>query len=276
MKELRTGNTLAAISSLKEKKLLSHDEAEVFKNAYEFYRKIEHYLQLMNDKQTHTIPSDAEMLNKISSYLRYSSSKKLKEAIKKNRQAVTNIYQSIMGQEILLKENKDISEINFENKKKALQDFTFLREGKGLLGQKEFDERTISKFHSIEHQIISYLKNAINPDTALQNFVRILKHSNVPYIWYKEFTDDKFLKSLLTICEYSQKSIDLFAEDSELKELFLNRRVFELIDTKSFHQYSLKRLIFTLSVQFILGLIDHEKVSVLSLRILPAKNKRGV
>ena len=260
-RDLRIGNTLKSISILEEKSLVTSDEARVLKNAYVFYRKIEHYLQLMNDKQTHTIPSEGEMLNKISAYLGFTEVKKFKEALRENRGAVAKIYQSIMGKEVKVKTKSDISEINFENKKKAIQDFTFLREGKGLLGQKEFDERTISKFLSIENQIISYFKNAINPDIALQNFVRILKHSNVPYIWYKEFADEKFLKSLLTICEYSQKSIDLFAEDSELKELFLNRRVFEIVDTKSIQQYSLKRLTFTLSVQFILGILDHEQLS---------------
>ncbi len=261
MKDLRTGNTLKSISILYEKNLLTDEEAEVFKNAYQLYRKIEHYLQLMNDKQTHTIPSDSEMLNKISTYLGFDEVKHFKEALRENRHAVAKIYHSIMGKEVSVKVKGDISEIKFENKKKALQDFIFLREGKGLLGQKEFDERTISIFHILEPEIISYLKDAINPDVALQNFVRILKHSNVPYIWYKEFTDEKFLKSLLTICEYSQISIDLFAEDSELKELFLNRRVFEIVDTKSIQQFSLKRLIFTLSVQFILGMIDHEQLS---------------
>ena len=260
-KDLRIGNTLKSISILEEKNLLTNEEAEIFKNAYRYYRKIEHYLQLMNDKQTHTIPSEGEILNKISAYLGFSDAKKFKEALKENRNAVSKIYHSIMGKEVKVKGKRDITEINFDNKKKAIQDFTFLREGKGLLGQKEFDERTISKFLSIEKQIISYLKNAVNPDTALQNFVRILKHSNVPYIWYKEFTDVKFLKSLLTVCEYSQKSIDLFAEDSELKESFLNRRVFEMVDSKFIQQFSLKRLTFILSVQFILGIIDHEIIS---------------
>ena len=261
LKELQTGNTLSAIAVLEENNLLTSNEARVLRNAYQFYRKIEHYLQLMNDKQTHTLPSDGEMLNKISAYLSFADSKKFKATVDENRKAVTKIYQSIMGKEIKIKEKGDIAGINFENKKKALQDFKFLREGKGLLGKKDFDERTISAFQNIEPAIADYLKNAINPDTALQNFVRIIKHSNLPYIWYKELTDEKYLKSLLAICEYSQRSIDLFAEDKELIELFLNRRVFEKLDIKTFPQYTLKRLMFTLSVQFIVGLIDHDKVS---------------
>ena len=260
-KELRSGNTLKSIDALEAKKLLSNSEASIFKNAYIFYRKIEHYLQLMNDKQTHTIPADPEMLYKISAYLGFDNSKKFKVALKVNRENVLKIYRSIIGKEIKVKEKRDISEINFENKKKSLQDFTFLREGKGLLGQKEFDERTSTVFQIIEPAIINYLKNAINPDAALQNFVRIIKHSNIPFIWYRELTDKKFLKSFLTVCEFSQRSINMFAEDDELIEIFLNRKVFERINAETLNQFSPKKIIFTLTVQFILGIIDHEKVS---------------
>ena len=37
---------------------------------------------LMNDKKTHTVPSDVEMLNKISTYLGFGSVKDFKEALK--------------------------------------------------------------------------------------------------------------------------------------------------------------------------------------------------
>lgn len=260
-KELQTGNTLKALTILRDKKLLTNAEAEIFIDAYHLYRKIEHYLQLMNDKQTHSIPKDSEQLSKLSLYLGLPDSKKFKDALHEHRRAVTKIYQSIMGKEIKVKAKIDITEINFENKKKAQQDFTFLREGKGLLGQKEFDERTISAFQIIESDIISYLKNAINTDSALQNFVRIIKHSYIPFVWYKELTDKKLLASLLTVCEFAQRTIDLFAEDSEVVELFLNRKVFEKIDPKTMEQHSLKRIVFTLIVQFILGISDHVKVS---------------
>lgn len=271
-KELRNGNTLKSIDILEVKNLLTSSEANIFKNAYIFYRKIEHYLQLMNDKQTHTIPADNEMLSKISTYLRFDDPKKFKETLKVNRENVSKIYQSIIGKEIKVKEKRDISDINFENKKKALQDFTFLREGKGLLGQKEFDERTITVFQIIEPAIINYLKNAINPDAVLQNFVRIIKHSIFPFIWYRELTDKKFLKSFLTVCEFSQRSINMFAEDDELIEIFLNRKVFERINSEIPSQFLLKKIIFTLTVQFILGIINQEKVS----KILSALYKHEI
>ncbi len=260
-KELRTGNTLKAISLLHNKKLLSDDEAAQLSDAYIFFRKIEHYLQLMNDKQTHTIPTDSEMLNKLSCYLKFNNTKEFKEALKNFRNSVLKIYNSIMGKDIKVDKREDISVIPFENKKKGLQDFTFLREGKGLLGQKEFDERTISLFHNFENFLIEYLKKSLNPDSTLQNFVRIIKHTAFPNIWYKELNDKKFLNSFLTICEYAQKAVDLFAEDDELKECFLDRGVFDKLVPEKYLSYSLKKLNFFLTVQYTLGILKHEKLS---------------
>lgn len=260
-KELRTGNTLKAISLLHDKKLLSDKEAQQLSDAYIFFRKIEHYLQLMNDKQTHTIPTDFEMLNKLSCYLKFNNTKEFKNALENFRVSVLKIYNSIMGKDIKVIKREDISVIHFENKKKALQDFTFLREGKGLLGQKEFDERTISLFQNFESFLIEYLKKSFNPDSTLQNFVRIIRHSAFPNIWYKELNDKKFLNSLLTICEYAQKAVDLFAEDDELKECFLDRSAFNKLVPEIYLGYSLKKLNFVLIIQYTLGILKHEKLS---------------
>lgn len=262
-KELRTGNTLQAICALKNKKLLSEYEANQLISSYKFYRRIEHYLQLMNDKQTHTIPSDIEMQNKLSCYLGFKSLKQFMESLKANRERVLNIYNSIMGTDVKVKLNIDISDIHFENIKKATQDFNFLRNGKGLLGQKEFDERTISLFQNIEPKLITYLKHSIDPDSTLQNFVRVIKHSNFPNIWYKELNEPKFLKSFLNICEYSQKAVNLFSEDDELKECFLDRSCFDKLDIKDIIKKPLKKILFSLAVQYILGLIDQESLSSL-------------
>ena len=55
-KNIRSRNTLEAIQLLQKYDLLSFDEMNGLRSSYIFYRKIEHYLQLMNDSQTHIVP----------------------------------------------------------------------------------------------------------------------------------------------------------------------------------------------------------------------------
>lgn len=259
-KSLRTGNTLEAVEVLCSAGLLQDNEAENLKNAYTLYRRVEHYLQLMNDTQTHTIPSEGETLEKMSSFLGFKSSHEFKNTINKNRKAVLRIYNSVMG---VKRESgaKKIREINFENKTRAERDLRYLKEGVGLLGQKQFDSRTTQDFINIEPALRDYLTRSLNPDLVLQNFARIIRTSKFPSIWYREFAKVDFFKLFLKICEFSQKSVDLFAEDERLIEQLLTRRVFTKVKKEDVTSHDMKELLFALSVQFTLDLISAEKVS---------------
>jgi [glutamine synthetase] adenylyltransferase / [glutamine synthetase]-adenylyl-L-tyrosine phosphorylase len=55
---LRVRNIFLAIERLREVNLMSADEADFYFGAYEFLRFIEHRLQMAEEHQTHTIPSD--------------------------------------------------------------------------------------------------------------------------------------------------------------------------------------------------------------------------
>ena len=52
------GNTLAALEGLRAAGLLPPGQAESLKRDYLFLRRIEHYLQIFEDRQTHTLPSE--------------------------------------------------------------------------------------------------------------------------------------------------------------------------------------------------------------------------
>jgi len=253
-KNIRTGNTLEAITKLNQEKYLTNDEAEVLSHAYIFYRKIEHFLQLMNDTQTHTIPEKGEILEKLSSCLNFRNTSEFKTQVKIYRSKVHKIFNSIMGPGT--EPVKEKSRIKFESEQKALQNLRFLREGTGLLGQKSADKISIGDFQKIEPQLMEYLGKSLSPDLVLQNFVRVIKDANFPSIWYNAFEDKKFFNSFLTILEFSQKSVDLFAEDKVLREYFLTKKVFEGIDTISPDALSVKEITFILSVQFALNMIS--------------------
>ncbi|MEX2555468.1 MAG: bifunctional [glutamine synthetase] adenylyltransferase/[glutamine synthetase]-adenylyl-L-tyrosine phosphorylase [Actinomycetota bacterium] len=55
---LRSGNTLEALSALAHGAYVGDDDAADLAGAYKFLRKIEHRLQLAQERQTHTVPED--------------------------------------------------------------------------------------------------------------------------------------------------------------------------------------------------------------------------
>jgi [glutamine synthetase] adenylyltransferase / [glutamine synthetase]-adenylyl-L-tyrosine phosphorylase len=258
--ELKTPNTLDAISRLKDKNLISLKEAEIFTDAYIFYRKIEHYLQLMNDTQTHTIPTEGIMLNSLTAYLGFKNVIEFKKKISSSRNNVLKIYDSITGNENEKFQKKHKSTLFFKNKSKAERDLDYIRSGKGLLNQKQFDNASIEAFLNIEDSLVDYLAGSKYPDSVLQNFVRIIRNVPFPSLWYTEFTDNKFFKSFLNVCEFNPRAVSLFAEDNSLREYFITRKIFEKLKADKLSDLDTKNFLFHLLCDFTLKIINAEQV----------------
>ncbi|MBN2553338.1 MAG: glutamate-ammonia-ligase adenylyltransferase [Spirochaetales bacterium] len=64
--KLLSGNTLAALAALRELAVLSPVASEQLRRDYLFLRRIEHYLQIFEDRQTHTLPRDSAQLQALS------------------------------------------------------------------------------------------------------------------------------------------------------------------------------------------------------------------
>ncbi|MFO7525857.1 MAG: hypothetical protein R6W68_10410 [Ignavibacteriaceae bacterium] len=269
-KSIQTGNTLSAIKGLYNSGLLSDNESITLTGAYIYYRKIEHFLQLMNNAQTHTIPESGELPEKISHYLGFKTSAEFRHKLKYYRKAVLEIYHSITGADEI-KSDSDFNRINFSDKKRALDNYNFLQYGKGIFGSKKFDNTTTLLFENIINDLFRYLEKSISPDLVIENFVRIIRSATFPKIWYKEFEDKNYFKLFLLLCEFSQYSINLFAEDKYLRDLFLSRKCFSKIDKRYFPVLSTKEILFILSFQYTSGMITADNVNSLLSDFLIAK-----
>ncbi|MBX2976351.1 MAG: hypothetical protein KF721_09470 [Ignavibacteriaceae bacterium] len=261
--ELQTSSTLEGITILHKNKLLSNEEREVFEKGYKLFRRVEHYLQLMNDRQTHTIPDRGEILEKLAAFLNYKNSSSFLHDVDSIKHQIKNIAYSIFGiSEAITPNESYFSKIKFKDAGRAKKNLLFLKEGKGLLEQKQFDQRTIDAFINVEEVVISKLINSNSPDIILDNLVRIIKSSKFPSIWYEQLNEKVFHDSFFTILERSKFAVDLFAEDSYLREAFLNGKVFRKIDFEA-ETYSIKELHFILAIQFLLKIITRETLSEL-------------
>ena len=259
--EIRTPNTLEAISKLKGKKLITEKESIVFTEAYTFYRKIEHYLQLMNDTQTHTIPQEGNILNNLSSFLGFNSTDAFKRKVAVYRTEVLNIYNSIIGGQGKKDEKRDETRLVFQNKIKAEKNLGYLKAGRGILDQKQFDKKSTLAFLAIEEHLFDYLAKSKSPDIILENFTRVMRDNPFPSIWYNEFQDKKFFEAFLTICEYSQKSVDLFAEDEDLREYFISKKFLGRLNKEKLKNLNTKTFLFHLLCLFTLKIIQPKRVS---------------
>ena len=68
---VRTGTTLEAIRRLAEADALTDQEREILERTYTLLRTVEHRLQILYDRQTHTLPTSAAELARLASRLGY-------------------------------------------------------------------------------------------------------------------------------------------------------------------------------------------------------------
>ncbi len=271
MKELRTPNTITAISTLEKLQLLTADESKTLREAYIYYRRIEHYLQLMNNTQTHTIPEITELRKSLSVYMGSGTEKELFKLLNGHKKNVRNIYDSIVAVSGSGKKKEvRIDQLNFHDKKRAERNLKFLEFGTGLVSTKNFDSRTTRHFTSIKPSLLKLLNETFNPDHVLDNFVKMVQSYKFPALLYEELTNEKFFKQILRICERSNLAINQLINEPQLVEDLISRSAFaknltDYIDTTSFERYK-----FALAVQFSLNLIDYSKVSELITQYISA------
>lgn len=72
MPQLRTQPTLETLQALANAGHISQENAALMTSAYRFLRRVEHYLQMIDDQQTHTLPETDEELLRLSVFLGYS------------------------------------------------------------------------------------------------------------------------------------------------------------------------------------------------------------
>jgi glutamate-ammonia-ligase adenylyltransferase len=262
-KILRTGNTIEALENLHSLNLISQHEYETFVNAYIFYRKIEHYLQLMNNLQTHTLPANVQVQLQLSYFLKYSNYKNLIAEFNNSRKKVRAIFNSIInpGKNNSANVSPTESHINFLDPKRANKNLEFLEFGSGLITQKNFDSKTTLLFQKIKPLLLQLLKRSISPDTILNNYVKIVQVYKYIAILYKELQNEKFHKGFIRICEYSQYSINLMLNSPTLVEDLISRKVFVKNIPARFADSKIENILLMLSIQYTLNLIDHSKLS---------------
>jgi glutamate-ammonia-ligase adenylyltransferase len=100
---VRHGGTLFALHRLRDKGYITSRDYARLNSAYQFLRTLEHRLQLENDRQTHTLPSDPEGRETLARKMAFSSAPEagdiarfLVEETQRHFREVTEIYERVI------------------------------------------------------------------------------------------------------------------------------------------------------------------------------------
>jgi glutamate-ammonia-ligase adenylyltransferase len=97
---LLCGGTLSALKALAEEQILSKELSDELAQDYIFLRRVEHFLQIYEDRQTHSLPRDPAQLRALARLMLGggASSEQLLAALQERFRRIRSAYESLLGE----------------------------------------------------------------------------------------------------------------------------------------------------------------------------------
>ncbi len=93
---LQTAQTLPCLAKLAQYKLLAEEEAQQLDAAYQFLRDVEHRLQMEENQQTHTIPTDRPAQLRLARLMGFASLAEFEAALRMHTGNVRRVYDKLL------------------------------------------------------------------------------------------------------------------------------------------------------------------------------------
>ncbi len=226
---LRERNSLKALDTLLAARLINEDDHGKLRDAYRFLRSTEHRIQVVQERQTHNLPSKPDEILALSrrcGFLRVNGLERFREVLEEHRGNVSVIYgtlfhsrdenlQQDLNPETLLfldqRADADLvkdmlAERRFEDVDRAYENLVLLRRGpvKGNL-----TERSRRNLEKITPMLLQEVFDSPDPDMALVNLERFLLVIATRPSYYALLAENlaasKLLVSLFGMSEFLSK-----------------------------------------------------------------------
>lgn len=94
---VRTSSTLKALSLLEESRVLDHERAGALRDAYLFFRRTEHRIQINHQRQTHVLPKTPDELEELARRMGYRENalRSFMVALETRRQVVGDLFSTL-------------------------------------------------------------------------------------------------------------------------------------------------------------------------------------
>jgi glutamate-ammonia-ligase adenylyltransferase len=216
-RSVRGENTLVALERLAGEGLLQSEEARTLGEAYEFFRQLEHRMQIVMNTQTHNLPVEARQLTSLARAMGFTSGGELRGQVRRRLARVRAVYRRILmgsGEErrqvfFGLFEGgtdedsleKSLASAGFRDPRRALRQLRQLASGSTRTGVGEFDIRTRESFRSVAQELLREVASTPDPDLTLSGLAAILSSSQPPGQYYPLLASPGFRKVLLHVCK---------------------------------------------------------------------------
>jgi glutamate-ammonia-ligase adenylyltransferase len=234
---LRDARTLRALRKLERSGFVTGPDADALEEAYLFLRRVENRLQMLEERQTQTLPSGKRERQRLAVSLGYSGWEPFHEELERHRRYVLGAFTTLLGQtargevpdepQLALALDVDLSpqarqealrERGFEDPERALAELERLARVRGS----PFADGG-SGVKAV--RLLSELAQTPDPDQALLHFSDFLSHLHHP---------EGYLGLLTSLPRASRRLFNLFGQSDYLSRIFLRHP--ELLDALVQHQ----------------------------------------
>ena len=245
--KLRERNSLKALDTLLEARLINDEDHSKLRGAYRFLRSTEHRIQVVQERQTHNLPTRPEEILALSrrcGYLRTNGLERFQNVLEEHRGNVSVIYgtlfhsrdenlQQDLNPETLLfldhradsDQVKDmLAEKRFEDVDRAYENLALLRRGpiKGNL-----TERSRRLLEKITPLLFQDVFDSPDPDMALVNLERFLTVIATRQSYYALLAENRAASKLV---------VSLFGMSEFLSKILISHP--ELLDSMASSNYA--------------------------------------
>ena len=194
---LQTHDLRKAIRNLKTLGILKPEEEQTLLGGYDFWRRLEDFLQMRNIRQTHLLPADSGETDSLAQALGRKSGSELVQEVEGWRERVRRVYDSIFGE---LKPR--VVAVGGWPEKIPWQEPTAARaawEGLAPSGDVHATARTRENFQRLQPALEKRLAACVRPDLALAGFANFVQAYGARSLLYE------------TLC-VSPKALDLLIQ----------------------------------------------------------------
>lgn len=222
-------NSLRALHRISQKGLLSYDEYSVLSNAYKFLRTLEHRLQILDNRQVHTIPLNQKELEALAKRMGYkeNASEQLMKEYDRHRKANHKIYDNLFYQYV--EEKPKVTELSlimegdydeakaleilksygFKNPERAYKNLLLLKEGEAMA---HHTPRWSRMLYKVLPDIFERIIKSNDPDLALRHLEAFLNAGGWKETFFSFITERPELSDLL---------VSLFSNSEYLSRLLI-------------------------------------------------------
>jgi glutamate-ammonia-ligase adenylyltransferase len=232
-RSLRTHRLFNAIQALRWMGLIPSDDLALLWDNYLYLRRLEHYLQMKDDLQTHRLPSEPRELEALAKKMRFRASEEFLTDLRIRRLQIKSMYNSLLGTEedihaeamTLLMGGLNDEELKGYLSFRGIKDpNSGLNCLKGL--QQQLTLFRTEKERALMRRIVPlFLEEAlrsVNPDEAVMFVEKFFSSFGSKAIFLSWFNDQRlFIKGIVRIFALSSYLTRLFLSDQTYLSLLI-------------------------------------------------------